>query len=79
MILLDAPIRAICGGFALMIFYLLNAKLVTDIQLEVIAHSMKAIYEDVHLMPPSSLMFFRCLVAVAIVKVVIQPAVKAVF
>ena len=79
MIILDYTIKAICGGFALVIFYLLNTKLVSDIQLEVIAHSMKSIYEDVHLMPPSSLMFCRYLVAVGIVKGVIQPAVEAVF
>lgn len=79
MILLDAPIRAICGSFALLLFYLLNAKLATDIHLEVIAHSMKAIYDDVHMMPQRSLMVCRYFVAVAILKVVVQPLVGVLF
>ena len=79
MILLDAPIRAICGGFAFCLFYLLNAKLATDIHLEVVAHSMKAIYDDVHMIPPRPLLICRYFVAVAILKVVIQPVVLGLF
>ncbi len=78
MILLDAPIRAICGSFAFCLFYLLNAKLATDIHLEVIAHSMKAIYDDVHMIPPRSLLVCRYFVAVGIVQGVIKPVVEVV-
>ena len=76
-ILLDAPIRAICGSFALLLFYLLHAKLASDVNLEVIAHSMTAVYDDVHILPPRPLMVCRYFVAVAIVEVVIRPVVEA--
>lgn len=79
MFILDYPIKAICGGFAYCLFALLNAKLVTDINIEVIAHSMKAIYGNVHMMPPRTLSFCRYFVVVGIVEVVIQPVVEALF
>ncbi len=79
MIILDYPIKALCGGMALLLLFALNLGLRPsrgDVQLEMMAHICKTIYYDIRMLPPRSLAIARTVMAVAIVKVIIQPVVE---
>ncbi len=74
MFLLDLPIRAAFGAFAIILqLAALRSKPVEAMQFEIVALHCRDIYGDLSVLPPFSLLVVRTLMFSAIINVVVVP------